>query len=144
MAKLVAKRPMLWRKKSTGSVGKRRLLPKQYPIQEGVKGKKYEPESSHILHAIKDKHQLARTIESNKHGDNRNGVKARKKQIQMEWSMHKGPWNLLLVPSQYMKGGPLVKAFRGCCLVVGRKRGLLWGSRSSFFRKNVQLGWHFT
>ena len=47
--------------------------------------------------------------------------------------MHKGPGHHLLVPSQYMGGGPWVKVFRWCGLVVGRKWGLFWGSRSSFF-----------
>ena len=51
----------------------------------------------------------------------KNGVKARKEQIQMEWSMHKGPGHYLLVPSQYMGGGSQVKVLRGCGLVVGRK-----------------------
>jgi len=33
------------------------FLPKQCPVQEGVKGKEHEPKSPHILHATKDKHQ---------------------------------------------------------------------------------------
>ena len=80
-----------------------------------------------------------------KHGDRKNGVKARKKKIQTKWSMHKGPRHHLLVPSQYMGGRPRVKIFRGCDLVVGRKKGsilgfplkLLWG-------ENILLGWHLT
>ena len=95
----MAKRPTVVEKEKHGLGGKMKAFAQAIPKQEGVKGRKYEPKSQHILHATKDKHQLARTIESNKHGDSRNGVKARKKQIQMEWSMHKGPWNLLLVPS---------------------------------------------
>ena len=35
--------------------------------------------------------------------------------------MHKGSRHHLLVPSQYMEGGPSVKVFRGCGLEVGRK-----------------------
>ena len=87
-----------------------------------MKDREYEPKSPHILYATKDKHQPARTAESNQHGDSRNGVKARKKKIQTKWSMHKGPRHHLLVPSQYMGGGPMVKAFRGWGLVVGRKK----------------------
>ena len=41
--------------------------------------------------------------------------------------MHKGPRHQLPVPSQYMGGGPWVKVFRGCGLVVGRKRGSILG-----------------
>jgi len=33
----------------------------------------------------------------------------------------------LFVPSQYMGGGPRVKAFRGCGLAVGRKMGSILG-----------------
>ena len=77
-------------------------MPKQQPVQEGIKGREHELKSPHILYAIKDKHQPVRTAESNKHEGSRNGVKAKKKQIQMEWSMHKGPGHHLLVPSQYM------------------------------------------
>ena len=32
-----------------------------------------------------------------------------------------GPEHHLLIPSQYRRGGPSVKGFRGCGLVVGRK-----------------------
>ena len=102
-------------------------MSKQHPVQEGVKGKEYKPKSPHILHATKDKHQLARTTESNKHGGSKNGVKVRKKQIQMEWSMHKGLGHHLFVPSQYMRGGSRVKAFRGCGLAVRRKMGSILG-----------------
>jgi len=56
-------------------------LPKRYPIQEGMKGRKYEPKNPHILHATKDKYQLVRTTKSNKRKGSRNGVKVRKKQI---------------------------------------------------------------
>ena len=66
--------------------------------------------------------------------------------------MHKGQGHHLLVPSQYMGGGPQVKTFRGCGLAVGRKRGLFGGSCLSFFRercpagmashpKKVNMGW---
>lgn len=34
---------------------------------------------------------------------------------------HTKPGRHILVPSQYLIGGPLVKEFRGCNLVVGRK-----------------------
>ena len=54
-----------------------------------MKSREHKPESPHILHTTKDKHQLTRAVESNKHGGSRNGVKARKKQIQTEWSMQR-------------------------------------------------------
>ena len=41
--------------------------------------------------------------------------------------MYKGPRHHLFVPNQYMGGGPWVKVFRGCGLVVGRKRGFILG-----------------
>ena len=41
--------------------------------------------------------------------------------------MHKGPGHHLLVPSQYMGGGPRVKVFRGCDLAVGRNGGSILG-----------------
>ena len=47
--------------------------------------------------------------------------------------MHKGTDHHLLVPSQYMGGGPRVKVFRGCSLIVGRKWGLLWEFPLKFF-----------
>ena len=40
-----------------------------------------------------------------------------------KWSLYKGPKYHLLVPSQYMGGGPQVKGIRGCGLAVGRKKG---------------------
>ena len=66
--------------------------------------------------------------------------------------MHKGPGHHLLVPSQYMGGGPWVKVFRGCGLAVGRKRGsilgfplkLLCGEMSCWdgiSPKRVSVGW---
>ena len=39
--------------------------------------------------------------------------------------MHKGLGHHLLVPSQYMGGGPSIKRFRGCGLVMGRKKSIL-------------------
>ena len=68
------------RKWKHGLSRKMKLLLKQCPIQKRIKGWEYEPKSSHILHATKDKHQLAHIAESNKHGSSTNGVKARKKQ----------------------------------------------------------------
>ena len=103
------------------------LCPSKAQSKEGIKGREYEPKSPRILHATRDKHQLERTAESNKHGDSKNGVKTKKKQIQTKWSMHKGLRHHLLVPSQYMGGGPQVKVFRGCGLAVGRKRGSILG-----------------
>ena len=52
--------------------------------------------------------------------------------------MHKGPRHHLLVPSQYMGGGPQVKGFRGYGLAVEKNREsifgfslkLLWGRMS--------------
>ena len=41
----------------------------------------------------------------------------------MKWSMYKGQRHYLLILSQYMGGRPQVKVFRGCSLMVGRKRG---------------------
>ena len=55
-------------------------MPKKRPVQKRIKGREYELKSSHILHATKDKHQLAHIVESNNHGGSTNGVKARKKQ----------------------------------------------------------------
>ena len=66
-------------------------------------------------------------INTNQHRGSRNGVKARKKQIQTKWSMYKGPGHHLLVLSQYMGGGPWVKAFMGCGLVMGRKKESILG-----------------
>ena len=123
----IAKRPTDRRKKNMGLAEKWRPLPKQRPVQERIKGRKHELKSPHILHATKDKHQLKRTSESNKHGDSKNGVKVKKKQIQMEWSMHKGLGHHLLVPNQYIGGGPRVKVFKGCGLAVGRKKESILG-----------------
>ena len=100
-----------------------------------MKGRQHEPKSPYILTATKVKQQPKRIIESDKHRGNRNGVKAKKKQIRWKWSMHKGPRYHLLVPSQYMGGGPQVKGIKGCGLVGGRKKWsilefplkLLWG-----------------
>ena len=99
MTELIAKRPIDAREENMGSAEKLRPLPKQRPVQEGIKGREHEPKSPHILHATKDKHQPVRIAESNKHGGSRNCVKVRKKQIQVEWSMHKSPGHYLLVPS---------------------------------------------
>jgi len=44
----------------------------------------HEPKSLCILHAARVKHPLKHTVESEKHGGSRNGMKARKEQIQIE------------------------------------------------------------
>ena len=106
-----------------------------------MKWRKNEPKSLHILHTTKDKHQPALTAESNKHEDSRNGVKAKKKQIQMEWSMHKRLGHHLLVPSQYMGGEPQVKTFRWWWGEKGVYTGVL--AQASLGR-DVLLGWHLT
>ena len=54
-------------------------------------------------------------------------MKVGKKKIQTKWSMHKGPRHHLLVPSQYIGGGPRVQVFRGCGLAVGRKKESILG-----------------
>ena len=53
-----------------------------------------------------------------------------------------GPKHHPLIANQYRKGGPTIKGFRGCGLVVG-ERGLFWGSAKASFRKIALLGWHF-
>ena len=68
------------RKGKHGLAGRWGLLPKKRPVQKRIKGREYELKSSHILHATKDKYQLAHLVESNNHGGSTNGVKARKKQ----------------------------------------------------------------
>ena len=55
MVESIAKRPIDVRKKNMGLAG-RSPLPKQRPVQEGIKGGEHEAKSPHILHAIKDKH----------------------------------------------------------------------------------------
>ena len=62
----VAKGPMVIEKESTGLGERRRPFSKWYPVWEGMKRRRYEPKSPHVLHATKDKHQLACTTESNK------------------------------------------------------------------------------
>ena len=70
-----------------------------------------------------------------------------------KWSVHTWPRHHLLVPSQYMRGGPWVKAIRGCSLTVGRNGSLFWGFRSNFFEekcptrmtfhpKEVSMSWN--
>ena len=127
MAGSITKRPTDIEEENTGLVGRWRLLPKQCLVQEGVKGKEYEPKSPHIFHATKDKHQPIRTTELNKHRGSRNGVKARKKQNLDGVEHTERARHHLLVPSQYIEGGSWVKAFKGCGLVVGRKRGSILG-----------------
>ena len=51
--------------------------------------------------------------------------------------MHKGPRHHLLIPNQYMGGGPQVKGFRGYGLAVGRKRGSIFGFP-------LKLRWYLT
>ena len=57
----------------------------------------------------------------------------------MKWSMHKGPGHHLLVPSQYMGGGPRVKVFSGCGLVMGEK-GVYFGVPAQTFGKRCLVG----
>ena len=66
-----------------------------------MKGREHGPKSLHILHAIRDKHQSECIAESNKHRGSKSGVKVREKQIQTEWSMHKGPGHHLLTQPIY-------------------------------------------
>ena len=67
--------------------------------------------------------------------------------------MHKGPRHHLLVPNQYMGGGPQVKAFKRCGLAVRRKRGSILGFPLKLFwercsvrmtsnPKEVSMGWN--
>ena len=103
------------------------LCPSNAQSKEGIKGREYEPKSTHVLHTTRDKHQSKHAAESNKHGGSKNGVNAKKKQIQTEWSMHKGSRHHLLVPNQYIGGGLWVKVYRGCDLATERKRGSILG-----------------
>ena len=62
-----------------------------------------------------------------------------------------GPGHHLLVPSQYMGGGPSVKGFKGCGLAVGRKKSIIefllrllsWEcfAGMTFLPKEVNTGW---
>lgn len=49
----------------------------------------------------------------------------------------------LLVSNQYRKGGPLVKGFRRCGLVVRRKWVCFGVPSEASFGKNALLRWHF-
>ena len=49
----------------------------------------------------------------------------------------------LLVPSQYKRGGPLVRGFKGCGLAVGRKEIYFEVPTKTSFGRNALLGWHF-
>ena len=90
MAVSIGKRPMDIGKKGTWAQQEDEdLHPNNAQFKEGMKCKEHEPKSPRILHATRDKHQLGRTAESSKHGGNKNGVKAKQKQIQMKWSMRK-------------------------------------------------------
>jgi len=66
--------------------------------------------------------------------------------------MHKGPGHHLLIPSQYLGGGPLVKVFKRCGLAMGGKWGsilgfppkFLWGECPAgigFHQKEESIGW---
>ena len=67
-------------------------------------------------------------------------MKAKKKKIQTKWSMYKGPRHHLLVPSQYMGGGPWVKVFRGYSLAVGRNGGFILGFPFKLLWKKCPTG----
>ena len=85
MARFIAKRPTNTGKKRTWAWQKGKgLHPSNTQSKEEMKGREHKPKNPHILHATRDKHQPERTTKSNKHKGNRNGVKARKKQIQTE------------------------------------------------------------
>ena len=85
MARSLTKRPTNIRKKRTWSRQEGEgLHPSNAQPREGVKGKEHEPKSLYVLHATRVKHPLERIVESNKHEGNRNGLKARKEQIQTE------------------------------------------------------------
>ena len=82
MAGSIAKRPMDIGKKGTWAQQEDEgLHPSNAQSKERMKGNEHEPKNPRILHATRDKHQPRRTTESNKHGGNINGVKARHKQI---------------------------------------------------------------
>ena len=85
MAGSTAKRPMDTRKKRIWAWQEGEgLHPSNTQFKEGMKGREHEPKSPHIFLTTRDKHQPKRTVESDKHDGNRNGMKARKKQIQTE------------------------------------------------------------
>ena len=115
------------------------LHPSNAQSKEEMECREREPKCPFVFHAAKVKHLLERTIESDKHGGNSKVVKAKKVNgFKQKWSIHTGPRHHLLVPSQYMRGGPQVKGIIGCGLAVGRKREsilgfplkLLWGEMS--------------
>ena len=54
-----------------------------------------------------------------------------------------GPEHHQPVPNQYKEGGPMVKRFRGCGLVVGRKVVYFEVPVEPSFGENALLGWHF-
>ena len=120
-------------------------MPKERPVQEGVKGKEYEPKSPHILHATKDKNQPTRTAESNKHGNSRNGVKTKKKQSSDEVEHTEGvkaPHTCTQpIHGRWATGQRFQRLWSGS----GEKEGVHFGvPAQTSLGKDVLLGWHLT
>ena len=85
MARFIVKRLTNTGKKRTWAWQKGKgLHPSNTQSKEEMKGREHKPKNPHILHATGDKLQPECTAKSNKHRGSRNGVKATKKQIQME------------------------------------------------------------
>ena len=72
-----------------------------------MEGREREPKGPYAFHAVRVKHLPERTAESNKHRDYSKDVKA-KKVIDSDGSGVYTPKHHLLIPSQYIRGGPRV------------------------------------
>ena len=104
----------------------------------------YASPRAHALHIVEDRHEH-KICNRRKHGKNgRNCVGQKKTNAEGSGTHLQGPKYHLLVPSQYQRGWPLVKGFRRCGLVVGRKMDYFDVHVEALLGKNALLGWHFT
>ena len=79
MARSPTKRPKDTRKKRIWARQEREgLHPSNAQSKEEIKGREHKPKSSYVFHAARVEHPPKRTAESDKHGGNNKGVKARK------------------------------------------------------------------
>ena len=134
-----------------GSIGRWRLSHEWYPTQEWMKGRKYEPKSPSIHHAIKDKNQLVQIAEP----DNARAAEMvwRPGGNKFRWSgvCIKGQGTTYLYPTNTWKVGHRSRYLKGVVWrwgerwsILGFPLKLLWGICPvwmAFHPKEVSMGW---
>ena len=90
-----------------------------------IRGNSTSPRA-HAFHAMEDRHEHKRhTTEWDMEKTAKMAWEYKKTNAKGSGMHTQGPKHHPFVPSQYKRGGPMIKGFKGCGLVVGGKRSIL-------------------